>query len=141
MTVRSATKLLQASGSWFKKVYQPGKLSVSLRYSSTFARQWSTPLARTIAQAIEVRSLAFNGTILTVLDYWTHLNSGVHAAMPYISRWRLLHDSQYGSRPVRSKRGFHYFPRNITDLWRATRSMDGSRVDCTGQAELWSTNS
>jgi hypothetical protein len=115
------------------------------RWSSTSAsagseRQWSTPLAKTLAEAITVCSrCVYSVSSLTVdLDYRSYICSGIHATMPYPPRRRLLHASDYKrTGPIRYKGRFRYIARDQSGVWgiggdMAIRGMVGTRKEREG---------
>ena len=117
------------------RVRQCPRSSASARKSST-TRQWSTPLARNIAEVIQVniQSLYFE-IVLIGLDYRADLNCGLYAPMPYFTRRRLLHDQESRPGSIRADGGFYNLTGNFTSLWRAHWNMVSGRMDCTGQKE------
>lgn len=85
---------------------KPGwRPTTSIRWASTAGRQWSTPLAKNIAEAIAVsRQFSECDTRLiksTNLDYWTYFSRSLHAPMSHFSGRRLLHVSHSRQGPIR----------------------------------------
>lgn len=112
-----------------------GRLGVrhGMRWSSSSGgRQWSTPLAKSLAEAITVRPFACCKHVYEVLmiptDNRPHICSFVHAPMPHLTSWWLLHSSNLRPRPVRRKRRLYNVPRDKPSLWRIGRNMALHRV-------------
>lgn len=117
------------------------QLSLRLqRCSSTFEkREWSTPLAKTIAEAIRVciTCLLLSTEQVCLLavcipDHRPHLDRSVHAPMPHQPRGRILHDAP---RRLREARGLHHVARDHAGVWRADWRLDGRGVDGAGAPE------
>lgn len=117
----------------------------SRRWNSTFdKREWSTPLAKTLANAIRVRErLAANSPIpypyiLTRSGHRAHTDRSIYAPSPNLPRWRILHDTRGKPRGIRTERRLHHVSRDIAGLWGIGWHMDDYRMDCTGPEKEWS---
>ena len=105
--------------------------------TSSTGRQWSTPLAKTLGEAITVGDTPATYGLQLILstDHRSDPCSLVHAAMSGLGHGRLLHSRNAGSRSVRSEGRLCHLTRDISDLRRVGRAMGGCRMDGTGTKE------
>lgn len=120
----------------------PSAAAPTLRWSSTATRKtWSTPLAKTIAEAIEVghrrlrRSRRSSAQLIELQGHGTDLHCCVYAPMPHLPSGRILHDYSREVRPVRPERRLHHLARDLAGLRRAGGSMVRHGVDGPGEEE------
>ena len=131
-------------------LHRVAQLTVKRR-SSTSQRHWSTPLARTIADAIKVRSLTgpfffASGQDLDT-DAWIKINPdyrpdiyrGVHATMPHGSARRILHFAWKGvrDRAVWEQRGLYHVAGDNANIRGVTSNLDGYRMDGSREEDQW----
>lgn len=107
------------------------------RWSSGTTRKWSTPLAKTIADAVEVSQSRLSCQCLPPNyppGYRPNIRSSIHAPSAHIRPRGLLHNNA-NSRPVRSRRRLHHLPRNQPNLWRTMWNMVHDRMARPGTQE------
>lgn len=111
----------------------------AIRWSSSGERQWSTPLAKSLAEAITVHisHTKSDKQRITLIDDWAYLCRFIHAPMPYLPGWRILHATDDRSRPVRREGRFHHVSRNQPGIRRVSRymaicGMAGARTEREG---------
>jgi hypothetical protein len=110
----------------------------AVRWSSTESRQWSTPLAKQLSEAITVQ--ISTGTLLctpanTLSGYRTNSSCFLHADVLNVRSGWILHVQARRTRSIRTKRRLYYISRDIADIWRAYWNMVRGRMDGSGQEE------
>ena len=106
------------------------------RWSTSTGRQWSTPLAKTLHEAITVRCNISKMSISNAqidLDHRSDTSSLVYATMPHFRSRRLLYiRSRTGTRSVRQEGRLCHITRDLTNLRRAHRAVVRRRMDVSG---------
>lgn len=70
------------------KAQLPVKPATGFRWSrSSTTRQWSTPLAKNLAEviAVDMQLGVLSILLMDSPDYWSNINSSIYAPMPHIS--------------------------------------------------------
>ena len=127
-----------AARSCFRSVaFRPACSSCAARrLLSTESRQWSTPLAKQLSEAITVCLLA-NEAILSnkLLGYGSDSLGILYADVFDLRSRRLLHFGATWPRSIRPKGRLYNVTRDIPDIWGADWHMVCYRMDGTGTQE------
>jgi hypothetical protein len=111
----------------------------SLRWSSSEARKWTTPLAKQLSEAITVWCSCvhpFDWIFLTIFTgYRSNSFGSIHADVLNIRPGWILYVRRGRTRPVRAKGRFHYIAGNFPDIWGAHWNMVPDRMDGTRTKE------
>ena len=103
-----------------------------IRWSASHTRQWSTPLAKSLAEAVAVCTswLTYLLQLLTTIqDNRPYSRRCVHASMPHFCKRRILYKASRRSWSIWPKRRLCHIPRNFPGIRRASRSMGCCRMD------------
>jgi hypothetical protein len=112
-----------------------------VRCNSTKAgRQWSTPLARQLGEAIAVcldTLFRFMCTSNLNTDNWPDFPGGIHATMPHISQWRVLHTKAQRTRSVWPEGRLYNVTGDISNVWRTTWHLVCCGMDGPREKKQW----